>query len=36
MADDLVLIPMTGKTSSLNVSVAAGILLYELATQSAH
>jgi 23S rRNA (guanosine2251-2'-O)-methyltransferase len=36
MADELVLIPMTGKTSSLNVSVAAGILLYELATQSAH
>ncbi|MFN8698899.1 MAG: 23S rRNA (guanosine(2251)-2'-O)-methyltransferase RlmB [Flavobacteriales bacterium] len=34
LADELVVIPMTGTTSSLNVSVAAGILLYELATQS--
>lgn len=33
IADVLVKIPMTGKTSSLNVSVAAGIILYEVARQ---
>lgn len=33
MADQTVSIPMTGKTASLNVSVAAGILLYEVSRQ---
>ncbi|MEE4177538.1 MAG: 23S rRNA (guanosine(2251)-2'-O)-methyltransferase RlmB [Bacteroides sp.] len=33
MADQAVSIPMTGKTASLNVSVAAGILLYEVSRQ---
>lgn len=33
LADDLVHIPMQGKTESLNVSVAAAILLYEVARQ---
>lgn len=33
MADNLVSIPMTGKISSLNVSVAAGVLLYEILRQ---
>ncbi|NMB72862.1 MAG: 23S rRNA (guanosine(2251)-2'-O)-methyltransferase RlmB [Bacteroidales bacterium] len=33
MADHLVRIPMLGKTASLNVSVAAGILLYEAVRQ---
>lgn len=32
-ADELVQIPMIGKTSSLNVSVAAGIILYEAVKQ---
>lgn len=32
-ADYLARIPMTGKTSSLNVSVAAGIILYEITRQ---
>ncbi len=31
--EDLVNIPMTGKTTSLNVSVAAGMLIYEAAKQ---
>ncbi len=31
--DELVKIPMTGKTSSLNVSVASGIILYEAMRQ---
>jgi tRNA G18 (ribose-2'-O)-methylase SpoU len=31
--EDLVIIPMTGKTTSLNVSVAAGMLIYEAAKQ---
>lgn len=35
MADNLVRIPMTGNTGSLNVSVAAGILLYEIIRQRA-
>jgi 23S rRNA (guanosine2251-2'-O)-methyltransferase len=35
MADNLVSIPMTGNTGSLNVSVAAGILLYEIIRQRA-
>jgi 23S rRNA (guanosine2251-2'-O)-methyltransferase len=29
-ADDLVKIPMTGKIRSLNVSVAAGVAIYEI------
>lgn len=33
LCDTQVLIPMTGKVSSLNVSVAAGMLLYEIARQ---
>ena len=33
VADNLVAIPMKGKTSSLNVSVAAGILLFEVIRQ---
>lgn len=32
-ADDIAKVPMVGKTSSLNVSVAAGIALYELTRQ---
>ena len=32
-ADQIVLIPMTGKTASLNVSVAAGMIMYELCRQ---
>lgn len=32
-ADDIAKVPMVGKTSSLNVSVAAGIALYELMRQ---
>jgi 23S rRNA (guanosine2251-2'-O)-methyltransferase len=32
-ADQLVAIPMKGKTSSLNVSVAAGVLLFEVLRQ---
>jgi 23S rRNA (guanosine2251-2'-O)-methyltransferase len=32
-SDDIMRIPMSGKTSSLNVSVAAGIALYEVARQ---
>jgi 23S rRNA (guanosine2251-2'-O)-methyltransferase len=35
MADSMVSIPMTGNTGSLNVSVAAGILLYEITRQRA-
>jgi 23S rRNA (guanosine2251-2'-O)-methyltransferase len=31
--DFLVSIPMLGKVSSLNVSVAAGVMLYEVARQ---
>lgn len=34
--DELVQIPMQGTADSLNVSVAAGILLYELVRQSTH
>lgn len=33
ISDELVRIPMSGKTSSLNVSVAAGILMYEINRQ---
>jgi 23S rRNA (guanosine2251-2'-O)-methyltransferase len=33
IADEIIRIPMTGKTSSLNVSVAAGIALYEIIRQ---
>jgi 23S rRNA (guanosine2251-2'-O)-methyltransferase len=33
LADVLVKIPMSGKIGSLNVSVASGILLYEIARQ---
>ena len=33
MADHHVMIPMTGKIGSLNVSVAAGILIYEIIRQ---
>jgi 23S rRNA (guanosine2251-2'-O)-methyltransferase len=33
LADDLALIPMTGKVESLNVSVSAGIILYEAIRQ---
>jgi len=33
LADASVKIPMSGKISSLNVSVASGILLYEIARQ---
>jgi 23S rRNA (guanosine2251-2'-O)-methyltransferase len=33
LAEELVMIPMTGKTSSLNVSVAAGIFMYEVNRQ---
>jgi len=33
LANNIVSIPMTGKIASLNVSVAAGILLYEIARQ---
>jgi 23S rRNA (guanosine2251-2'-O)-methyltransferase len=32
-ADEIVRIPMSGKTSSLNVSVASGIILYEILRQ---
>ena len=32
-ADEIVRIPMSGKTSSLNVSVASGIILYEVTRQ---
>ncbi len=32
-SDDIVRIPMVGKTSSLNVSVASGIILYEVLRQ---
>lgn len=32
-SDEIVRIPMTGKTSSLNVSVASGIILYEVLRQ---
>jgi 23S rRNA (guanosine2251-2'-O)-methyltransferase len=32
-ADEIVRIPMRGKTSSLNVSVASGIILYEILRQ---
>jgi 23S rRNA (guanosine2251-2'-O)-methyltransferase len=32
-ADDIMRIPMSGKTSSLNVSVAAGVALYEVSRQ---
>jgi 23S rRNA (guanosine2251-2'-O)-methyltransferase len=35
LADNLVSIPMTGHTGSLNVSVASGILLYEIIRQRA-
>jgi 23S rRNA (guanosine2251-2'-O)-methyltransferase len=34
--DALVSIPMRGKMDSLNVSVAAGVLLYEIAKQRHH
>ena len=34
LADDIVEIPMFGQKESFNVSVAAGIALYELATSS--
>ena len=34
MADDKIKIPMTGKTESLNASVATGIILYEKVRQS--
>ena len=33
LADEMVKIPMSGKIGSLNVSVASGILLYEIAKQ---
>lgn len=33
VCDDIMRIPMTGKTTSLNVSVAAGIALYEVVRQ---
>jgi 23S rRNA (guanosine2251-2'-O)-methyltransferase len=33
VSDHLVKIPVTGNISSLNVSVAAGIILYEIARQ---
>jgi 23S rRNA (guanosine2251-2'-O)-methyltransferase len=33
LADQLVMIPMKGEIGSLNVSVAAGILLYEISRQ---
>ncbi|HHW48412.1 MAG TPA: 23S rRNA (guanosine(2251)-2'-O)-methyltransferase RlmB [Clostridiaceae bacterium] len=33
LADDLVLIPMAGRTESLNASVAAGLLMYEVLRQ---
>ena len=33
LADTMVRIPMSGKIGSLNVSVASGILLYEIARQ---
>jgi 23S rRNA (guanosine2251-2'-O)-methyltransferase len=33
LADHVISIPMTGKIGSLNVSVAAGIFLYEIARQ---
>ncbi|HSV77569.1 MAG TPA: 23S rRNA (guanosine(2251)-2'-O)-methyltransferase RlmB [Bacteroidales bacterium] len=36
MADEMVSIPITGSISSLNVSVAAGILLYEASRQRNH
>jgi 23S rRNA (guanosine2251-2'-O)-methyltransferase len=32
--DEIVRIPMRGKTSSLNVSVASGIILYEVLRQT--
>ncbi|MFN5620427.1 MAG: 23S rRNA (guanosine(2251)-2'-O)-methyltransferase RlmB [Flavobacteriales bacterium] len=35
ISDDIMRIPMSGKTTSLNVSVAAGIALYEIIRQSA-
>ena len=34
MADELVSIPIHGKVESLNVSVAAGVLMYEVNRQS--
>jgi 23S rRNA (guanosine2251-2'-O)-methyltransferase len=33
--DELVALPMLGKTASLNASVAAGVLLYEVVRQRA-
>jgi len=33
LSDQQIMIPMKGKIESLNVSVAAGILLYEIARQ---
>ncbi|MBS4960490.1 MAG: hypothetical protein KHZ62_06700, partial [Clostridiales bacterium] len=33
MANDLVRIPMPGKTESLNASVAAAVLMYEVVRQ---
>ena len=33
MADELIRIPLLGEIASLNVSVAAGILLYEMLRQ---
>jgi len=33
LADHVIKIPMTGTIGSLNVSVAAGILLYEIVRQ---
>ncbi|MBR3162536.1 MAG: RNA methyltransferase [Clostridia bacterium] len=36
MADEKVIIPMLGKTESLNASVAAGVVLYEYTRQKLH
>jgi len=36
LSDQQVMIPMKGQINSLNVSVAAGILLYEIARQRSH
>jgi len=36
LADDLVRIPMAGRTESLNASVAAGLLIYEVLRQRLH
>ena len=33
MADEKVIIPMLGKTESLNASVATGVILYEYVRQ---